>query len=222
MANKLNTDVRNIINTQYQGQVKVIVRPQVQPWHVGSIITHEAGLAVSTHWIHSITLYSRNVGSSLISGELLAIQSCRMSAPYPTKITKLDVMYPISCSSTRKSTLIFQSKINLRDKLVTTLASSPRKYCRLKQCRNSKIFWLSREPRTVATPWPTIWNIQVCSSLLDSIGKSLTCEIVKFSRQNGIHVSPSVLWDGLLQSEVSSSWGQKEWSEFFSAKVSAK
>ena len=42
---------------------------------------------------------------------------------------------------------------------------------------------------------------------------------VKFSRQNGIHVSPTVLWDGLVANEISSSWGEKEWTEFLEKKV---
>ncbi|VDB97133.1 unnamed protein product [Peniophora sp. CBMAI 1063] len=42
---------------------------------------------------------------------------------------------------------------------------------------------------------------------------------VKFARQNSIHVSPTVLWDGLVANEISSSWGEKEWSEFLAAKV---
>jgi len=42
---------------------------------------------------------------------------------------------------------------------------------------------------------------------------------IKFSRQNGIHVSPTVLWDGLVANEVSSSWGEKEWTEFLAKKV---
>ncbi|KZT29378.1 hypothetical protein NEOLEDRAFT_1107084 [Neolentinus lepideus HHB14362 ss-1] len=44
---------------------------------------------------------------------------------------------------------------------------------------------------------------------------------VKFSRQNGIHVSPTVLWDGIVANEISSSWGEKEWSEFLATKVVA-
>ncbi|KZV76024.1 hypothetical protein PENSPDRAFT_646574 [Peniophora sp. CONT] len=43
---------------------------------------------------------------------------------------------------------------------------------------------------------------------------------IKFSRQNSIHVSPTVLWDGLVANEISSSWGEKEWTEFLAAKVS--
>ncbi|KAI9000740.1 hypothetical protein BD414DRAFT_472594 [Trametes punicea] len=42
---------------------------------------------------------------------------------------------------------------------------------------------------------------------------------IKFSRQNGIHVSPTVLWDGLIANEISSSWGEKEWTEFLEKKV---
>ncbi|KAJ6520957.1 hypothetical protein B0H19DRAFT_1204364 [Mycena capillaripes] len=42
---------------------------------------------------------------------------------------------------------------------------------------------------------------------------------IKFSRQNGIHVTPTVLWDGLIANEISSSWGEKEWSDFLAAKV---
>ncbi|KAI0797095.1 hypothetical protein C8Q75DRAFT_710326 [Abortiporus biennis] len=42
---------------------------------------------------------------------------------------------------------------------------------------------------------------------------------IKFSRQNGIHVSPTVLWDGLIVNEISSSWGEKEWTQFLEQKV---
>jgi len=53
-------------------------------------------------------------------------------------------------------------------------------------------------------------------------GVSVTNELkytIKFSRQNGVHVSPSVLWDGLLASEISSSWGETEWAKFLEQKV---
>jgi len=42
---------------------------------------------------------------------------------------------------------------------------------------------------------------------------------VKFSRQNGVHVSPTVLWDGLVANQISSSWGEKEWTEFLAKNV---
>lgn len=44
---------------------------------------------------------------------------------------------------------------------------------------------------------------------------------VKYARQNSIHASPTVLFNGLVANEVSSSWGEKEWTEFFDAKIPA-
>ena len=49
--------------------------------------------------------------------------------------------------------------------------------------------------------------------------KPLIFTTVKFSRQNGIHVSPTVLFDGIVAPEVSSSWGEKEWLEWLDKKV---
>ncbi|EAU84200.1 hypothetical protein CC1G_08130 [Coprinopsis cinerea okayama7 len=42
---------------------------------------------------------------------------------------------------------------------------------------------------------------------------------IKFARQNSIHVSPTVLWDGLVAGEISSSWGEEEWKKFLKTKV---
>ncbi|KDQ64204.1 hypothetical protein JAAARDRAFT_27831 [Jaapia argillacea MUCL 33604] len=53
-------------------------------------------------------------------------------------------------------------------------------------------------------------------------GVAVTDELkytIKFSRQNSIHVSPTVLWDGLVAGEIGSSWGEKEWTDFFTTKV---
>ncbi|QRV93828.1 thioredoxin [Ceratobasidium sp. AG-Ba] len=42
---------------------------------------------------------------------------------------------------------------------------------------------------------------------------------IKLGRQNGIHVTPTALWDGLAANDVSSSWGEDEWNKFLSSKV---
>ncbi|PSR73409.1 hypothetical protein PHLCEN_2v10701 [Hermanssonia centrifuga] len=42
---------------------------------------------------------------------------------------------------------------------------------------------------------------------------------VKFGRQNGIHVSPTVLLDGLVANEISSSWDEGKWKDFFASKL---
>ncbi|KAK9767205.1 hypothetical protein K7432_003170 [Basidiobolus ranarum] len=42
---------------------------------------------------------------------------------------------------------------------------------------------------------------------------------IKLARQNGIHVSPTVLFDGIIDSTVSSSWGLNEWRNWFQTKL---
>ena len=42
---------------------------------------------------------------------------------------------------------------------------------------------------------------------------------IKLGRQNGIHVSPTVLWDGVVENSISSSFGEREWVEFFEKNI---
>lgn len=42
---------------------------------------------------------------------------------------------------------------------------------------------------------------------------------IKLGRQNGIHVSPTVLFDGLRDDSVSSSWELDQWKEYFKSKL---
>ena len=45
----------------------------------------------------------------------------------------------------------------------------------------------------------------------------LTRQIVKFQRKRGVHVTPTVFFNGIEQSSISSSWTAKEWKKFLSA-----
>lgn len=63
-------------------------------------------------------------------------------------------------------------------------------------------------------------NIIVCAkTLLNFTFSRYLYFLVKISRQNSIHVSPTVMWDGLVANEVSSGWEQKNWIDFFEQKV---
>lgn len=42
---------------------------------------------------------------------------------------------------------------------------------------------------------------------------------IKYGRQNGIHVSPSIVVNGLIDPSISSSFTKKDWSEYFSSKL---
>lgn len=42
---------------------------------------------------------------------------------------------------------------------------------------------------------------------------------VKFGRQNGVHVTPTAVWNGLIEGGISSSFGEEEWRKFLMEKV---
>ncbi|SJL02485.1 uncharacterized protein ARMOST_05813 [Armillaria ostoyae] len=137
---------------KYDGKVKAIFRPQVQPWHGSSTFTHEAGLALFKH-----------------QGEYFDIPT--------STLTPLQIREKLA----RLADEVIQSKsVTDEFKDLLSLKSSPN------------------------------GGVAVTDDLKYTI---------KFSRQNSIHVSPTVLWDGLVASEISSSWGEKEWTQFLAAKV---
>jgi hypothetical protein len=59
----------------------------------------------------------------------------------------------------------------------------------------------------------------VFSKICGGLVSHTSYRAVKFARQNGVHVSPTALWDGLIANQISSSWGEKEWSEFLAKNV---
>ncbi|EIM85688.1 uncharacterized protein STEHIDRAFT_81225 [Stereum hirsutum FP-91666 SS1] len=151
---------------KYDGHVKVIIRPQVQPWHATSTYTHEAGLAVARvapefYWPFSVRLFER--------------QEEFFDIPAST-LTPLQI---------REKLAALAAEVIPADKV-----DAFKEALKLKSSPNG--------------------GVAVTDDLKYTI---------KFSRQNGIHVSPTVLWDGLVANEISSSWGEKEWTEFLAAKI---
>ncbi|EPQ59049.1 hypothetical protein GLOTRDRAFT_70168 [Gloeophyllum trabeum ATCC 11539] len=151
---------------KYDGKVKAIFRPQVQPWHASSTFVHEAGLAVARvapekFWAFSLALFKKQ-------GDFFDIPT--------STLTPLQVREKLAALVAET---VGQDKVQAFNDLLT-LKSSPN------------------------------GGVAVTDDLKYT---------VKFSRQNGIHVSPTVLWDGIVANEISSSWGEKEWTEFLAAKV---
>ncbi|KAF8728323.1 hypothetical protein AX14_006794 [Amanita brunnescens Koide BX004] len=151
---------------EYYGKVKVIFRPQVQPWHATSTYTHEAGLAAlraspENFYKFSLTLFDHQ-------REFYDQPASHLTA--------------------------FQIRERLRDIAEEVLP----------------------EPMV-----EKFWNLlQLQSTPNGGIGVTDDLKYtIKFGRQNGIHVSPTVLWDGLVANEVSSSWVKNDWIEFLQKKI---
>ncbi len=53
-------------------------------------------------------------------------------------------------------------------------------------------------------------------------GNKITSELkwhIKLGRQTGIHVSPTVLFDGIIDNYISSGWTFEQWKEWLAKKV---
>jgi len=164
MANKLEDIVRPILKYE-QHKVKVIFRPQIQPWHTTSKLTTEAGLAVlrtspRSFWPFSLALFKNQSDYFNKSSEDLSTHQIR------EKLAQLasDILPPHAVEE-------FKTSLSI---------NGPRGY----------------------------------SAVTEDLKYT-----IKFARQNGIHVSPSVLWDGLFVSDIDSGWEEKDWSKFFAKRL---
>lgn len=55
-----------------------------------------------------------------------------------------------------------------------------------------------------------------------NVGNGVTVDVktvVKMARLTGVHVSPTVILDGVVAGEVSSGWGEKEWKEWLTKSI---
>jgi protein-disulfide isomerase len=53
-------------------------------------------------------------------------------------------------------------------------------------------------------------------------GNDVTTDLkvhMRIARQNAIHVSPTILFNGLIDGQISSSWGLAEWADYMKALV---
>ncbi|EJD35965.1 hypothetical protein AURDEDRAFT_154732 [Auricularia subglabra TFB-10046 SS5] len=150
----------------YDGKVKVILRLQVQPWHVTSMLTHESALAVlrlapERFWDYATALFEHQ-------DEYFDIPTADLT---PTQI--------------RAKLAALAASVIGQDKEAAVL----------------DLLALKGSPNG---------------------GNAVTDDLkylIKFSRQNSIHVSPTVLLNGLVANEISSSWGEKEWTDFLAQKA---
>lgn len=63
---------------------------------------------------------------------------------------------------------------------------------------------------------------RIPSTEFSNTGNKTTDELkthIKLTRQNGIHVSPTCLWNGLVENSISSGWTGEQWAEFFNQKL---
>ncbi|KAF9278779.1 hypothetical protein BGZ68_008351 [Mortierella alpina] len=162
------------LEKDHPGQVQIILRNQIQPWHPSSTLTAEAALAVE------------KIDPSLF-------------APY--------------------SDTLFKQQKSFFDEAV------------VEKSRSEQYWALASLATSTRTMTSSLTEDQVYEQLhvasvqdLDrstNTGNKVTNDLkyfVKIGRQNGIHVSPTALWDGVVENAISSGWSLDAWKEFLQSK----
>ncbi|CDS13661.1 hypothetical protein LRAMOSA05835 [Lichtheimia ramosa] len=75
---------------------------------------------------------------------------------------------------------------------------------------------------SVGVPADKVINLLSAGTEVKNGGNAVTNDLklcIKIGRQNGIHVSPTVLFDGLQDNSVSSGWELDQWKSYFQSKL---
>lgn len=200
---------------KYEGKVKAIIRLQVQPWHSSSTLTHESALAVGifpSTWCN-VPTFDRSCAPLLIISGPIAFRWVSFVG-HETLVVHIfwqlfkrqGEFFDIP-TSTLTPVQIRENLAQVAAQVIPSNAMDEfRELLKLKGSPNGGV------AVTDDLKYTSAYFFIICVQS-DSVA------VVKFSRQNGVHVSPTVLWDGLVAGEISSSWGEKEWDEFLAAKV---
>lgn len=148
-----------------------IFRPQVQPWHPSSTLTHEAALAVSRFVPHKFWAFAAALFLDQKSYFDVNVVNESRNATY------------------RRLAKLAKASVGLDEGLVYDLLEVPDK------------------------PAPD-GSLNVGNKVTDDLKV-----LVKMARLVGVHVSPTVIFDGVEAREISSSWTSDEWVEWMDKKL---
>ncbi|KAL2125037.1 hypothetical protein VTJ04DRAFT_1402 [Mycothermus thermophilus] len=173
-------------------RVQIILRQQIQPWHPASTLVHEAALAV------------QRVASSSPSSD-----SGAAAAPARTA-------HEVSALFWAFSAALFDSQASFFDEAV---ASEPR------NATYRRLAALARE--SVGVDEEAVYNLlrvpdQKDGAEAKNVGNGVTADvktIVKMARLTGVHVTPTVLLDGVVVPDISSGWTGEQWKEWLDKNI---
>ncbi|KAI9850855.1 MAG: UAA transporter [Thelocarpon superellum] len=193
LFNTVYHDVFPLVEKKYSGKVQFIFRQQIQPWHPSSTLTHEAGVAV-------------------------------------LKISP-DQFYPFSAALFEKQTEFFDVNTvqETRNKTYERLA----KLAATVGLNEKEVFDLLHvDVKPAQDGSLNIGNgvtndvkLLVKVSILDAIRPKSTVRIragpdgEQANRLTGVHVTPTVLFNGIVENSISSGWTKDQWDEWLTKNI---
>ncbi|CAO1614851.1 unnamed protein product [Jaminaea pallidilutea] len=172
----------------YEGRLRIVVRPYPQPWHASSTFVNEAAIAAAK--------------ISRTEPELRQDPKTNAFWIFFVTLMSKQEAYFDEPSRTRNPDQIRAELANLA---VSVLGEGPKR---------------SKSKPIVSLPHgqplgQTVRNLLKVGE--GNEGSKVVPDLkycVKVGRQNGVHVTPTAIWNGLIEPSVSSSFGEKEWREF--------
>ncbi|KAL4399909.1 hypothetical protein ACI68E_002821 [Malassezia pachydermatis] len=178
----------------FKNKVRVVLRPVPQPWHASSTYLHETALAIA-----------------------------RLAPTDPDVLANPETnpFYQYSVALMRESSRWYSSKAH--DKTADQIRS---------ELAALAVDVLSEQPRkagttpTLSVPSGEALGQEIRKLTRDSDDGNTGTEVVpdlkyciKLGRQTGVHVTPTVLWNGIIEPSVSSSFSASEWRSFFDERI---
>ncbi|PWY99006.1 hypothetical protein BCV70DRAFT_201223 [Testicularia cyperi] len=178
----------------YEDKVRVVIRPYPQPWHSSSTLLHESALAVAKISLTDprVTADPHKNAFWIYSLELMRNQEKFFDGPARGKAPD-------------------QIRGELATLAIETVGEAPKK---------KKQVAIHRDLQ--GTPLGQSVKNLIRVEKEGNGGSSVVPELkycVKLGRQNGIHVTPTCLWNGLVEPSISSSFDAKDWKEFLAKQI---
>lgn len=191
--NTIYTSVIPLIRQKYASKVQILFRQQIQPWHPSSTLVHEAGVAV------------------------LKIEPGKFwdfSKVLPTIQCSNHIVYNCIFADSHSKALFDDSKSFYDVNVVNETRNQS--YQRLAKIgakvgiNEEKMFELLKIPDKPAEDGTL------------NIGNGVTNDLkvlVKMNRMTGVHVTPTVVFNGVVETGISSSFSAEQWEEWLEKNV---
>lgn len=189
-------------SSPYYGKVRLLLRPYPQPWHSSSPLLAESALAIAR--------LAEPAGKNL-EAETNALVDPKLNAfwVFSYEIMKHQQEYFDGPARLKNPDQIRGDFVNLA---ISTLGENP------KREKGKPLL----RPHERGMPLGQAVKNMVRVDPESNAGSQVSGDLkycVKIGRQNGIHVTPTAVWDGLVEPTISSSFGKKEWEEFLKKSV---
>ncbi|OWP04737.1 hypothetical protein B2J93_4019 [Marssonina coronariae] len=191
LYNTVYTSVFPLIKQKYASKVQILFRQQVQPWHPSSTLVHEAGVAVLKLQPNKFFDFSKVVAPLILAVSMI---ECILTDPMQALFDESKSFYDVNVvNETRNKTYERLAKIGGK--------------VGVDEKKLYELLYVSDKPSADGS--------------LNS-GNGVTNELkvlIKMNRMVGIHVSPTVVFDGVVENGISSSFSAEQWEEWLEKNV---